>query len=318
MRVAFQTGAEIEDRISREQNINNPLQTINPLLQGLYRRGINQVFHYQTSTIKRNGTLTGNGHWLHLLNMGQYGKFQFAYSQGVEKLDDFDAIFVRGDDVNGGTSHQALLIDGLEEIALMNSGAATVLTRDKFEIPRRFSQYPDSIPQTYTIESVEDLANAWENIRGEAVVLKGRYGSGGKEVEKFPRTKLGYQRGKTYFQRFGQLVAQEYLPEISEGDVRVVALDGEIIGALRRRSGEGWKTNTTSGGSREPIHLTPTMIDNARIGLELFPDVRFQGLDMTYASGRFIETNAFPCSLGSLNTLYGNGHEDKIINKLME
>ena len=317
MKVAFQTAANIMDEESVQENLNRPDYTINPLLQSLCRTGVTQVFHYGTSSIEQNGSLKGTGHWINLESLESDGKFRFSYSPAQEELHDFGVIFVRGDDVDEQTAEQALLIDSLDEVVLVNSGAATLVTRDKFEIPERFSQYPDSIPQTYCVKNLDQLDAAWAAINGEVVVLKGRYGSAGREVEKFPRTVSGYEQGKKHFERFGDVVVQEYLPEIRNGDVRIFAFDGEILGAFKRTPGQVWKTNIMGGGRMEPIDLPRYIVEKAKTALDAFPDVRFQGLDVTYDSGKFIETNAFPCSLGALNTLYGEGHEDKIIDKLM-
>lgn len=49
---------------------------------------------------------------------------------------------------------------------------------------------------------------------------------------------------------------QPFLPEISEGDKRIVLIDGEIAGAINRRPGEGeFRSNLAAGGYAEPTTL---------------------------------------------------------------
>lgn len=49
---------------------------------------------------------------------------------------------------------------------------------------------------------------------------------------------------------------QPFLPEISEGDKRIVLIDGEIAGAINRRPSEGeFRSNLAAGGYAEPTTL---------------------------------------------------------------
>lgn len=318
MQIAFQTAANIEDKVNVDHNLNNVTRSINPLLQGLYRRGIKNVFHYNLSGLSKSGTPTADGYNIKLNLLNKDGKLGLSYSHSTRNLDDFDIIFTRGDDVNKQTEKEALQIDSLENTVLINSGYATLATRDKFEIPKRFSQYPKLIPQTVCVSKEEDLKEAWDTINTDYVVLKGRYGSSGKEVERFPRTKEGYTQAKDYFKEVGDLVAQEFLPEIKKGDVRIIVFDKEILGSVKRIPGTSWLTNLSNGGKMKPIELSQKLIKNTKIAINLYPEVRFQGLDLTYDSGKFIETNAFPATLGYLNTLCNTSKEENILNKLIK
>ncbi|HPB23071.1 MAG TPA: glutathione synthase, partial [Novosphingobium sp.] len=49
---------------------------------------------------------------------------------------------------------------------------------------------------------------------------------------------------------------QPFLPEISEGDKRIVLVDGEVAGAINRRPGAGeFRSNLAAGGYAEPTAL---------------------------------------------------------------
>jgi glutathione synthase len=52
-------------------------------------------------------------------------------------------------------------------------------------------------------------------------------------------------------------VLQAFLPEVAEGDKRIVLVDGEVAGAINRRPGSGEiRSNLAAGGSAEATQLT--------------------------------------------------------------
>jgi len=53
-------------------------------------------------------------------------------------------------------------------------------------------------------------------------------------------------------------MVQPFLPEVAEGDKRIVLVDGEVAGAINRRPGAGeFRSNLAVGGSAEATVLTP-------------------------------------------------------------
>ena len=47
-------------------------------------------------------------------------------------------------------------------------------------------------------------------------------------------------------------MVQPFLPEVAEGDKRIVLVDGEVAGAINRKPGEGeFRSNLAQGGSAE-------------------------------------------------------------------
>jgi len=315
---AFQTGAKVSDKANAEYNLNNPYDAINPMLQGLSRRGVDQVFHYNTSALEmQDEKLSATGYWLDLTKLSADQKFQFNYTSSRENISNFEVLFVRGDDVNETTLEQIAMMDNLQGPKVVNPGSATLSTRDKFAIPQRASAYPGLIPQTHCVRTPEDLEYAWKDIQGDTVVLKGRYGSSGDSVEKFPKTPQGYAAAKKHFSKFGDLVAQEFMPEINEGDVRFNVVDGKVIRAFRRISGKSWITNVSNGGTAHPLKISPQLRERAELAASLFPEVYFQGVDLTYTTCKLIETNAFPASIGSMSAVYGINHEEEILGKIL-
>jgi glutathione synthase len=53
------------------------------------------------------------------------------------------------------------------------------------------------------------------------------------------------------------LIAQAFLPAVSNGDKRIILVDGEAVGAINRRPKKGeTRSNLHVGGTAEPVELT--------------------------------------------------------------
>src|SRR3546814_14142790 len=53
-------------------------------------------------------------------------------------------------------------------------------------------------------------------------------------------------------------MVQQFLPSVSQGDKRIVLVDGEVAGAINRKPGEGeFRSNLAVGGYAEAADLTP-------------------------------------------------------------
>jgi glutathione synthase len=71
-------------------------------------------------------------------------------------------------------------------------------------------------------------------------------------------------------------VLQAFLPEVADGDKRIVLVDGEIAGAINRRPARGdIRSNLAAGGSAEAADLTDT---ECEICAALGPELKRRGL----------------------------------------
>jgi glutathione synthase len=69
---------------------------------------------------------------------------------------------------------------------------------------------------------------------------------------------------------------QAFLPEIAEGDKRIVLVDGEVVGAVNRIPGEGEiRSNLAVGGKAAKTELTAR---EEEICAALAPELRKRGL----------------------------------------
>jgi len=69
---------------------------------------------------------------------------------------------------------------------------------------------------------------------------------------------------------------QPFLPEVSEGDKRIVLIDGEFAGAINRFPGEGeFRSNLAQGGHAESATLTAR---EEEICAAMGPELKKRGL----------------------------------------
>jgi glutathione synthase len=71
-------------------------------------------------------------------------------------------------------------------------------------------------------------------------------------------------------------VLQAFLPEVSQGDKRIVLVDGEVAGAINRIPGEGEiRSNLAAGGTAQATQLTGEELE---ICAALGPELKRRGL----------------------------------------
>jgi glutathione synthase len=94
------------------------------------------------------------------------------------------------------------------------------------------------------------------------VIIKPARSSGGRGVSlvRRPRKQQGFDSAFDAARRLGDgyVVVQEYLPGASDGEKRLVWLDGEVIGGyLRGRAPGDFRHNLARGGSPQACAITP-------------------------------------------------------------
>ena len=92
-----------------------------------------------------------------------------------------------------------------------------------------------------------------------SVVVKPIHGNGGKAIFRVPESG---ENLSALFEVFNQMwpeahMVQPFLPEVAEGDKRIVLVDGVVAGAINRIPGEGeFRSNMAVGGSAQATQLT--------------------------------------------------------------
>lgn len=117
--------------------------------------------------------------------------------------------------------------------------------------------YRRFMPPTLVTRSVDEVRRFMTE--HGAVVVKPIHGNGGKAIFRVPESGDNLS---ALFEVFNQTwpephMVQPFLPEVAEGDKRIVLVDGVVAGAINRRPGEGeFRSNLAMGGSAEATELT--------------------------------------------------------------
>ena len=136
-----------------------------------------------------------------------------------------------------------------------------------------FAQF---MPPTVLTRSI-GVAREFMERHGEAV-LKPLHGNAGKAVFKIGSDGANLSALVEMFNTAYREphVLQAFLPEVAEGDKRIVLVDGEVAGAINRRPGAGEiRSNLAAGGTAEATELTDT---EREICAALAPELKRRGL----------------------------------------
>jgi len=136
--------------------------------------------------------------------------------------------------------------------------------------------YRRFMPPTLVTRSVDEV-RAFIARHG-SVVVKPIHGNGGKAIFRIPESG---ENLSALLEVFNQTwpephMVQPFLPEVAEGDKRIVLVDGEYAGAINRKPGEGeFRSNLAQGGYAEAATLTPR---EEEICAALGPELKRLGL----------------------------------------
>jgi glutathione synthase len=145
------------------------------------------------------------------------------------------------------------LLERIERETLVVNNPASVRNAPEKVFVLDFRHF---MPPTLVTRSVEDIRGFMR--RHGAVVVKPIHGNGGKAIFRIPENG---ENLSALVEVFNQTwpephMVQPFLPEVAEGDKRIVLVDGEVAGAINRRPGEGeFRSNLVQGGSAVGIDV---------------------------------------------------------------
>ena len=132
------------------------------------------------------------------------------------------------------------------------------------------------MPPTLISSSREEIIAFREKYKD--IIVKPLYGNGGAGVF---HIQPGDENLNSLLEMFEEMfrepvIAQRYLPEVRQGDKRIILVDGEPVGAINRVPAEGEaRSNMHVGGRAERSDLTPR---EQEICATIGPALREQGL----------------------------------------
>ncbi len=259
----------------------DPLETINitgdssfALMEAAQARG-HTVYYYDVKSLALDeGRLTA---WAAPVKVQRVAGNHFVREEyrKIDLVKDVDVVLMRQDppfDLSYITATH--LLERLEGQTLVVNDPASVRNAPEKVFVLDFQRF---MPPTLIARRIEDVREFHARYPGD-LVMKPLHGNGGKAVVRIPAD--GSNLG-ALIELFDNAwvephMFQPFLPEISEGDKRIVLVDGEIAGAINRRPGAGeFRSNLAAGGYAEPTTL------NAReeeICAVLGPQLKARGL----------------------------------------
>jgi len=139
----------------------------------------------------------------------------------------------------------------------------TLVVNDPFHVrnaPEKLfvTQFEGLMPPTL-ITSDRDEIRAFRTAHKD-IVIKPLYGNGGAGVFRLKSDDENLNALLEMFTQFYRepVVVQRYVPQVRQGDKRIILVDGEPVGAINRVPAEGEaRSNLHVGGRAEPVELSP-------------------------------------------------------------
>ncbi len=217
---------------------------------------------------------------------------------GDLSLSEYDAVIVRT--MPPGSLEQVVYrMDALaaleaQGITVLNSPKSLECAVDKYLTTFRLAQAGLLVPPTIVCEDEESALAAFEQL-GRDVVVKPLFGSEGRGILRVSDPDLALRTFRTLSRLQAVLYVQQFIPHAGY-DLRVMVLDGEILGGMRRYGDGDFRTNVSRQGRAEPVELSPAERQLALTAAQV-TGARFAGVDLLYGPNGecyVIEVNAVP------------------------
>ena len=213
-----------------------------------------KLFYYTPDKLAfEQGRVTARGRWMTLQRV-QGDHVSLSEMERVD-LADFDVVWLRQDPpFDMGYITTTHLLDMVHP--------DTLVVNDPFWVrnyPEKLLvlQFPDLTPPTTIARDLETL-KAFKAEHGD-IILKPLYGNGGAGVFRLGPDDRNITSLHELFTGINRepLIAQKFLPDVSNGDKRVILVDGEPVGAINRVPQKGeTRSNMHVGGRPEKIELS--------------------------------------------------------------
>ncbi len=193
-----------------------------------------------------------------------------------ETLESFDVVMLRKDPPFDMSfffdTHVASLIDAKKTLVLNRPSGLRDANEKLYAL-----RFPEIIPESLVTGDADLLKEFLHELGGEMIIkpLDGCGGAGIFHLQQQDRNLNAILETATDEGRI-RVMAQRYLPEVREGDKRIIVIDGEPLGAVLRVPNEGdHRSNFHVGGSAVRSDLTDR---DREICAHMADDLRRDGL----------------------------------------
>ncbi len=237
-----------------------------------------ELFYYHPNDLfLDSGIVKAKGFYIELFEQNK-NYFRFLSDKIEIELAEFKFIFLRQDPpFNMHYITSTYLLDCLPKSTIVINNPTAVRNCTEKILPFKFKEF---MPPTLISQKVSDLQNFLSTHKD--IITKPLYGNGGEGIYRSQDGNLeGIDKTSPYLEM--PIIAQKYIPEIVDGDRRIIFIDGEYVGSVARIPSEGSiKANFHAGGIAKKTKLVYRDSEIVKlIGKELKElDLFFVGIDV--------------------------------------
>lgn len=271
-----------------------------------------EIFYYLPENLGLEANiLKANIHKIKLQN--KIGNHVEILASKFDDLTNYDLLLVRQDPpINLNYLTNTYLLEKIkDQILILNDPTEIRNCPEKIFV----TDFSDLTPPTLITSNFEQIKN-FHHKHGN-IIIKPLYGNGGDSVFYLHESDKNLIVLADLMKRFYQapMIAQKFLPQVKDGDKRILLLDGEVIGAVSRiASANEIRSNFHAGGTAKKAELTKREeFICKRIGPELKKrGLTFVGIDVI---GDYLtEINVTsPTGIHEINHLNGTKIETQIL-----
>jgi ribosomal protein S6--L-glutamate ligase len=219
-------------------------------------------------------------------------------SSGEYDLTTFDVVIVRT--MPPGSLEQVVFrMDALARLAaagvrVVNSPRSMECAVDKFLTTSRLEAAGLKVPATVTCQDSTAAMEAFERLGGD-VVVKPLFGAEGRGICRVSDPDLAFRTFRTLERTGAVLYLQKFIRHPGF-DIRVLILDGQILGAMKRFSSDDFRTNVSRSAKTATHQPTSDEASMALVAAEAV-GAKIVGVDLLYDDTGccfVIEVNAVP------------------------
>ena len=199
-----------------------------------------------------------------------------------------------------------------DDVFIMNSLQGMREANNKLYTAAFGDHHSNIIPRTHVSKNKGYLIDQIKDSKSDKMILKPLNGFGGSGVILIEKSAMKNINSLLDFYvtnsdgSSNYVILQDYIPGAEKGDVRILLLNGEPVGAMRRVPGTGdHRSNVSAGGSVQKHSLTAEEKALCKqIGPKLVNDgLYFVGIDVI--GGKLVEVNVMsPGGVTYINKVY--------------
>lgn len=179
-------------------------------------------------------------------------------------------------------------------VIVLNPPRAVECAVDKYLTTARLAAAGLPVPETVVCETSVSAMEVFEHL-GRDVVVKPIFGSEGRGIVRVSDPDLALRTFRTIERTQSVLYLQRFIDHPG-CDIRVMVLDGKVLGAMRRCCPDDFRVNVSRSGKATQIELTPEQTEWALKSAEAV-GTPFAGIDLLEdraGRGYVIEVNGVP------------------------